>query len=239
MTEEPTNLPAPAEFEWLIYADATFAGLSLLIPIPLVDLAFEWYFRQRIGPAIGRRRGRPLSSAVIKQLNKGEGCLGGCLGLPFKLAFELLKRLSRKILYFLTIKEATDQLSSYWHRAYLLDHMIRSGYLADHTLSQTAVDALNEVLDHPHISPLNQLAHRIVTGVSHIFRTLRRVRGGEEDEVVKDARSLMARNWDNFSDYFVELTAEYEKTFGRLREATANSLQLVVNSEQLEVDSEH
>ena len=228
MTNQTKNLPAPAEFDWLIYADATFAGLSLLIPIPLVDLAFEWYFRQRIGPVIGRRHGRPLSSAVIQQLNKGEGCLGGCLSWPFKLTFELLKRLSRKILYFLTIKEATDQLSYYWHRAFLLDYMVRQGYLDGDPDSQTAVDALNNVLDHPHISPLNQLAHRIVISVSHIFRTLRRVRGGQEDEVVRDTRSLMARKWEDFSDYFDELTAEYEQIYQTLQA----SEQLVGDSEQ-------
>lgn len=233
MTVQTVTHPVPAEFDWLIYADATFAGLSVLIPIPLVDLAFEWYFRQRIGPAIARRRGRPLSSAVIKQLNKGEGCLGGCVSWPFKLAFELLKRASRKILYFLTIKEATDQLSYYWHRAFLLDHMIRSGYLDDQTESQKAVDALNEVLDKPHISPLNQLAHRVVTGVSHIFRTLRRVRGGEEDEVVKNTRSTMAQNWSNFSTYFAQLTAEYEQTYKTLlAQGSVNDRQLAVSSER-------
>ena len=228
MTNQTNNLPAPAEFDWLIYADATFAGLSLLIPFPLVDLAFEWYFRQRIGPVIGRRHGRPLSSAVIQQLNKGEGCLGGCLSWPFKLTFELLKRLSRKILYFLTVKEATDQLSYYWHRAFLLDYMVRQGYLDGNADSQTAVDALNDILAQPDISPLNQLANSIVTGASHIFRTLRRVRGGQEDEVVKNTRSLMARTWEEFSDYFEELTAEYEQIYQTLQTCE----QLVGDSEQ-------
>ncbi len=215
MNDEMTEFgeQGTAEFDWLVYSDATFAGLSLLIPIPLVDLAFEWYFRQRIGPAIGRRQGRPLSSAVIKQLNKGEGCLGGCLSWPFKLTFELLKRLSRKILYFLTVKEATDQLSYYWHRAFLLDYMIERGYLADATESQTAVDALNAVLDESQTSPLNQLAQRTVGGVSHIFKTLRRARGGEEDEVVAETRSRMARNWAEFGGYFEELTADFEGAY--------------------------
>jgi hypothetical protein len=213
MTETPKNTPPPTEFDWLIYADATFAGLSRLIPIPLLDLAFEWYFRQRIGPAIARRQGRPLSSTVIQQLNKGDGCLGGCLAWPFTLTFQLLKRLSRKILYFLTIKEATDSLSYYWHRAFLLNYMISQGYLADPAQSQTAVNALNTTLDQPDISPLNQVANRTVKGVNHIFSTLRKARGGQEDEVVNDARSRMARNWDQFSDYFEELTAEFEQTY--------------------------
>jgi hypothetical protein len=213
MTDEQPQLPAPPEFDWLTYADATFAGLSILIPIPLLDMAFEWYFRQRIGPVIARRNGRPLHSAVIQQLNKGEGCAEGCATLPFKLIFELFKRLSRKILYFLTVKEATDQLSYYWHRAFLLDYIIERGYLSDPAQSQTAVDALNAVLKQEHKGPLEQLAGSVVGNVSHIFKTLRRARGGEEDEVVQDARARMARRWGDFSGYFEELTAEYERVY--------------------------
>lgn len=228
MIEEWTEPGQTAEFDWAIYADATFAGLSVLIPIPLVDMVFEWYFRQRIGPVIGRRLGRPLNSAVIQQLNKGDGCLGGCLSWPFKLFFELLKRISRKILYFLTVKEATDQLSYYWHRAFLLNYMIGRGYLENSVGSQTAIEALNAVLDQPDISPLNQLAGSVVSGVSHIFRTLRRARGGEEDEVVKDTRREMARKWGDFSAYFGTLTAEYEQVYQELKD----SEQLAVNNEQ-------
>ena len=33
------------EFDWRIYADGTAAGLTVLIPIPLVDLAFDQFVR--------------------------------------------------------------------------------------------------------------------------------------------------------------------------------------------------
>jgi hypothetical protein len=132
---------------------------------------------------------------------------------PFKLAFQFLKRLSRKILYFLTVKEATDQLSFYWHRAFLLDYMIGRGDLADGAVSARAVEALSRTLDQPDISPLTQLAQRTVGGASHIFGTLRRARGGKEDEVVAETRSRMARNWEGFSDYFEALTAEFEEIY--------------------------
>ena len=41
-----TNLSTLPRFDWLRYADATFAGLALLIPIPLLDVAFECFFRR-------------------------------------------------------------------------------------------------------------------------------------------------------------------------------------------------
>lgn len=51
-----TNTPPPAtQFDWQIYADTTFAGLSLLILIPLLDVAFEWFFRRRMAHTIARR----------------------------------------------------------------------------------------------------------------------------------------------------------------------------------------
>ncbi|MCI0397591.1 MAG: hypothetical protein L0322_22015 [Chloroflexi bacterium] len=214
---ESPSLPSPAEFDWLVYADATFAGLSPLIPVPLLDLAFEWLFRRRMPGAIARRRGRKLAPAIVRELNRGKGCREGCLTWPIKLTLELLKRLSRKILYFLAIKEATDQLSYYWHRAFLLDYMVQRGYLDDAALAHPAGRALEKVLDHPHISPLNQLAYQIVGRVSHIFRTLRGARRGKEDEVIEQTRSLMARTWENFGDYFAELSAEYDETYKEVR----------------------
>jgi hypothetical protein len=42
----------PAAFDWEVYANATFAGLAVLIPIPLVDWVFEEVFRRRMPAAI-------------------------------------------------------------------------------------------------------------------------------------------------------------------------------------------
>ena len=52
------------DFDWLVYADATFAGLAILIPFPFVDSLLEEYFRRRMARDIARRRGRTLSPAV-------------------------------------------------------------------------------------------------------------------------------------------------------------------------------
>src|SRR5918997_6943650 len=99
-------------FDWAIYADATFAGLSVLIPIPLLDWVFEQFFRRRMLPTIAQRQGRQLPPAVRAQLNRSSGsCLSTCLTAPLVATFWLLKSVSRKLLYFLTIKDATDQLA--------------------------------------------------------------------------------------------------------------------------------
>ena len=202
------------DFDWAVYADATFAGLSLLIPIPLLDLAFESYFRRRMLKTIARRRNCRLQPQAVTQLNRGDrDCLQSCLAWPIILLYQFLKQLSRKILYFLTVKEAIDQLNYYWHRAFLLDHMMLMQCLDDADSASSARIALDEVLDHVAASPLRQLAQQVVSVPSRVFRTLRRVRRGREDETVQQTRSVMARTWGNFSDYFEALAAQFEQTY--------------------------
>lgn len=51
-------------FNWAIYAGATLAGLSVLIPLPLLDVAFEQLFRRRMPGSIARARSRQIPPRV-------------------------------------------------------------------------------------------------------------------------------------------------------------------------------
>lgn len=208
------SLTPHLEFDWGVYADATFAGLSFLIPIPFLDTAFEWVFRQRMPGAIARWRGRELPREAAAELNRDEtGCLQACLLLPFWLTIQLVKRLSKKVLYFLTIKEASDQLSVYWHRAFLLDYALIAGHLDDAASARRARQII-ETLAHPaHVSPLAQLAEQLTHGARHIFRSLRRARTGTEDEIMAQKKNLMQAAWDGFGDYLRELAVKYEQAY--------------------------
>lgn len=201
-------------FDWQIYADATFAGLSILIPIPLLDVAFEQFFRRRMPTAIARRNGVALSPRVRLDLNRGRfSCLMACLTWPLLLLVMVIKRLSRNLLYFLTIKESSDQLSVYWHRAFLLDYMCKAGYLAEEETAVTAAEALRETLETISTSPLNELARQIVYLPRHLLRTLRQARRGQVDAEMEKARSLMARTWDGFSDHFLDVARRYDEIY--------------------------
>ena len=207
------NTPPITQFDWQIYADATFAGLSLLIPIPLLDVAFEWFFRRRMARTIARRSprdggGRTLPPTVLTAINRDPNAWWqGCLTAPFKLLLLFLKRLSRKLLYFLTIKEATDQLNYYWHRAFLLNYMMQRGDLDDVATAVPALRAMHTVLKSHVSSPLSQLASQILDNVSHVLRTIVRwLRRGREDEVVQSTRQTMAAHWLDFADYFADDT---------------------------------
>lgn len=211
--------PRP-KFDWLIYANATFAGLSILIPIPLLDVLFEHIFRRRMPGAIGKRNGRSLPKTTIQELNRlPTSWWQSCLGWPLLILFTFLKRLYRTIFYFLTIKDASDSLSHYWHRAFLLDYIIRAGYVDDVTTAPLAAETLRQILGEITTSPLTQLAREIVASVGHIFSTLRRViRRGEEDEMVAQTKERMATIWSSYDSYFEEVAARYEARYAQLLE---------------------
>ncbi len=126
-----TMNPQPrTNFDWSVYADATLAGLSVLIPIPLLDTVFETFFRRRMPRSIARSHGRVLPANIQAALRLNlRSWFQTYLMLPLTLTIGLVRRLSRKLLYFLTIKEAADALSQYWHRAFLLDYMLAAGHL--------------------------------------------------------------------------------------------------------------
>lgn len=206
-------------FDWSRYADATLAGLSVLIPIPFLDDAFESFFRRRIPGAVARSRGRTLPDDVRAVLSEGEGGWG-CAALPVKLTLGLLKRLSRKILYFLTIKSATDRLSQYWSRAFLIDHMLVSGHLENVSSARVARRALDEVLANT-AGPFARIARQVVDGARNVWPALRRARRGEEPAEVRQARAQLEGRWDDAADDLRSLAGRYDAAYARLGGAEA------------------
>ena len=228
MTDE-TTVP-DEKFDWPIYVDATLAGLAILIPIPLLDVLFEWIFKRRMPQAIAKRNGRSLSQETIRQLNQSKFSCLGCLLWPLELVWLLLKRTYRTILYFLTIKDASDKLSYYWHRAYLLDLMMQRGDLAGAEESAMAAEALHQVLNDLTISPLTQLAQQVVANVRHSLRaSWRWLRRKQEDEMMIHTRSQMATAWRDLSGYFAQVALNYEQQLEQLHIARLQE-NLVVNA---------
>jgi hypothetical protein len=201
-------------FDWSRYADATLAGLSVLVPIPFLDDAFEAFFRGRIPVAVARSRGRTLPNDVRAALSEGDGG-GGCAALPLRLTLGLLKRLSRKILYFLTIKAATDRLSHYWARAFLIDHMLVAGHLENAASARVARSAMDEVLTRLS-GPLPRLARQVIASTRNVWPALRRARRGEDAEEVRQVRSEMEGHWDEAAGDLQSMAARYDAAYARL-----------------------
>lgn len=205
-------------FEWSRYADATLAGLSVLIPVPFVDDAFESFFRGRIPGAVARSRGRELPRDVRAALGEEDAAgQGGCAAIPLRLTLGLVKRLSRKLLYFLTVKTATDRLSHYWYRAFLIDHMLTAGHLESASSARVAHRAMEEALATA-TGPLPLVARQLVAGTRNVWPALRRARRGEEGEEVGRARSLLERRWNDVAEDLGRIAARYDAAYARLRE---------------------
>jgi hypothetical protein len=117
---------------------ALFAGLSPLVPLPLLD---GWVER-RLTRAMLRRvladAGRPVDDATLGILTEDRsGMLVGCLGVAVVWP---LKKLFRTVLYFLTVKDVLDAVT----RAALVAAMVHAappGLVADPKRLRDGMDA--------------------------------------------------------------------------------------------------
>lgn len=211
------NAQPATSFEWPIYADATFAGLSILVPAPFVDDALEGFFGRRMPRRIAAARGRVLPEEVEAELREdGTGWGASLLRMPVTLTVGLLKRVSRKVLYFLTVKAATDGLSHYWHRAFLLDHALAAGHLESAASARVARRAMDQVVVKTS-GPLRQLARQLVTRVQNVPQMLRRAREGHEEEAMQQAREPLEQQWGETAGYLATVAARYEEAYRRLQ----------------------
>jgi hypothetical protein len=187
-----------AKFEWAIYADATCAGLSVLIPLPLVDLVFETIFRRRMPGKIARVRNCEVAPSTRVQMARpvnGALSWSGCFAVPFMVGRYILRRLWRKIIYIFAVKDATTALTEYWHRAFLIDHMTRAGHLAPEADTALAVRIYRHVLQEIDPSPLSGLARQTVANVQHVLRLLIRARRLGAAEVTRSMGEVLSSHW--------------------------------------------
>jgi hypothetical protein len=212
---------APGLRDWRLWADATCAGLSVLIPLPVVDLAFESLFRRRIPRAVARVRGVTLSPAAARRLGQLRfDLVGGCLAVPFVVILWILKRVFRKLLYVLTVADAVDALSAYWHRAFLIDHLVRSGHLgADADLDRVG-KVFDEVLAAADVSGVKGLARQVVAATGHVPRLLRRARRRGAEEATGAIRGMVDAHWQVLDTSLRAVAAAFDR---RWAEATSAS----------------
>jgi hypothetical protein len=215
---EPKAANRPA-FNWAIYADATLAGLSTLIPIPFVDSTIEDHFRRRMVHSIAQQRSRALHPAAVRTLDESRltSAVRQIVALPLSLTVGLAMRLSRKLIYFMSVKRAVDALSYYWRRAYLLDYMVRQGHLSDETTAPAAAAALDAVLAQSGSGPFRWVAQQVVAHTPHVVKTIWDARHGHEDALVLNIRAALAERWPEIGDYLVMLAGRYDEQYDAMR----------------------
>lgn len=205
-------------FDWRIYADATCAGLSALIPLPLVDILFETVFRRRIPGTIAKARGRQLPPETKRRLGRGGGSLlslSGCFAVPIALGRYVLRRLWRKVIYIFAMTDAATSLTEYWHRAYLIDHMVRADHLSPGADADLAIEVSAEVLEAIDPGPLMGLARQTVSNAHQVLRLLVRARRLGAAEVTQSVGEMLSSHWRladaSLRDTAVKYNARYRK----------------------------
>jgi hypothetical protein len=207
---------AETSFDWVMYADATYAGLSALIPIIGVDWLFEQYFKRRIPSAIAKGRDQSLPLIVQYELNKNynrAGCVKSCLLLPVLTGFWLLKKFSKKILYFLSVKEAADNVNYYWHQAFLIDYALVAGHLETPESAKKVRITIDNIIDQSVSSPLYPLAGQVVENVPHVLRTFFKVLRGKNSDVANQTQQAMSSKWAEFATYLQTIVQKYEEGY--------------------------
>jgi len=203
-------------FNWRIYSDATLAGLSALIPIPLVDLMFEGVFRRRMPAAIAETSGRQLARWDQIRLGRGHGQLvsvAGCLAIPVNIVRYVIKKLWRKIIYVFAVADAANQIAEYWQRAYLLDHMISAGHLEPGADSDRAIQVFMQVLREVDTGALVFLANEVIAGTARIARLLVRARRHGSAEETDSIRDIVRAHWEAAERELREAAARYNQLY--------------------------
>jgi len=203
-------------FDWRVFADATAAGLTALIPIPLLDVFLEGTFRRRMPGAIAQARGSWIETRDRVALSRGQGwglSLAGCLAVPVKLIRYILTKLWRKILYVFAVTDATKQVAEYWNRAYLIDHMVRLGHLEKGADTDRAIEAFYRVVPEIDPSPLWNLAKEVVAASHRVIRTLFRARKEGTAATLGALGTILAEHWDAAVSPLEEVAQLYDKTY--------------------------
>lgn len=107
----------------LLVTHAVLVGLTPLIPVPVVDDLVKSHLLRRMVRELAAGRGGRLSHEEVEALTteRGDGCLGGCLG---QALLYPLKKVFRKVFFFLEWKRAADLTSRTYHHGYLIDHAL-------------------------------------------------------------------------------------------------------------------
>lgn len=196
----PDNKPGgrgPANQSSTIITHAVLTGLTPLIPIPLLDDLVKSYFQKRMVRQLSAAHGRRLSTADVATLTeeRGNGCLTGCV---WQVLAYPIRKIFRKVLFFLEWKRAVDLTSRTYHQGYLLDYALSEGWLAQPPHAKSAAEigaAIEDVCRNSPIKPVEaaiNLSFRqsksvLLAGVRVLEKSLRRLRGQPDETELSEA----------------------------------------------------
>jgi hypothetical protein len=160
--------------------DSLLGGASQLLPIPLLDDLALGRVRRGMVEALCRQRGVSPTPAQRRVLT-GAGRPWGPLGCLVGVFLYPLKKLFRKLFYFLAVKEAVDTFSRLFHHGYLLHAVLERGALGTGgqpddgaVAAAAAAAAVHGTLAAVDTRPLERLVGGVFSGSGRMLRgTLR------------------------------------------------------------------
>ena len=167
----PSQLTDRSDLHKMLFY-SLLGGLCPLIPIPFLDDLLIKQIRLRMFKTQIIEAGLKLSDAQLDTLSKspGQGCLRGCLiFIIIQGPLYILKKIFRKIFFFLAVKDAVDITSKLLHEGWLVQHMLTQSHLNQETLTDSASleklrDAMLATCEEMDTRPLNQILRRFFRG---------------------------------------------------------------------------
>lgn len=133
-----------------ITTKALMVAAAGLLPVPFLDTWLQSQLQRDMVHLIGRRAGQRLAHAQVVHLTEQNdslllGCLQGALIWP-------IRRIFRKVVYILTVKDAVDAAATTYVRGELIRRAFAHGLLPHHT--GAVKTAIKDVLTTHTRSPL-------------------------------------------------------------------------------------
>jgi len=128
------------------------AGLTPLIPLPLLDMWLSTRMRRQMYRAVARERGVEVDRDTLVRLTRRRGgllsrLLGGVVGW-------IIRKIFRTILYFFTVKDVFDESADAMLRATMFERALERGWLP--TRAEDVRSAMDAVL--ARCSPIERIA---------------------------------------------------------------------------------
>ncbi|MBW3636865.1 MAG: hypothetical protein KY445_10470 [Armatimonadetes bacterium] len=164
-------MPAPDNSpQQVLVTHATLAGLTPLIPIPLLDDLFYRHFLRSLVKRLAATHARELSPQEIEILTaqKGRGCALGCLG---TVLLYPIKKVLRKIFFFLEWKRAADTISHTYYFGYLIEAALEEGWIETHGADRVRA-AIDDVLARTNTSLITRAASGVVGQSKGVLQSL-------------------------------------------------------------------
>lgn len=198
---------------------SVLAGLTPLIPLPIVDDLFLGHFWRTMAHKLAVANNKSLSKmdAHVLSASPRSGCPLGCV---FNLLLYPLKRILRKVFFFLEIKRAADTMSLTYYRGYLLDAALSHESSSTYGAEQVA-KAIENVLSRTNTSLVSSAIYGLVRnskGAAQQLGTLlvKNLPRAKRSPTEADVEAAAAELESGQGEVFSRLVAQLQKAISSL-----------------------